>query len=107
MSLFEVLRDRVGLDLIVSANGSGKARCVSPGHHDQDPSMHLYGDHAHCFSCGFHGDVTDVWGAVRGMSGPIEAALDLAREYGVELPEHDPEVRRQVQARRQKEDLYS
>ena len=46
MSLFDFLRDRVGLDLIVSANGSGKACCVSPDHQDEDPSMHLYDDHA-------------------------------------------------------------
>jgi DNA primase len=58
--MFEVLRDRVGLEQIVSANSSDKARCVSPDHHDDNPSMHLYDDHAHCFACGFHGDVTDV-----------------------------------------------
>src|SRR5215210_1072875 len=80
MSLFEVLRDRVRLNLIVSANGSGKARCVAPDHQDEDPSMHLYEDHAHCFACGFHGDVTDVWAAMCGFGKPLEAALDLARE---------------------------
>jgi DNA primase len=68
--------------------------------------MQLYGDHVHCFSCGFHGDVTDIWGAMRGISGAIDAALDLAREYGVELPEQDPEARRQAQERREKENLY-
>jgi len=30
--MFDFLRDQVGLDLIVFANGSGKARCVSPDH---------------------------------------------------------------------------
>ena len=49
MSLFDFVRDQVGLELIVSVNGSGKVRCVSPDHHDEDPSMHLYDDHAHCF----------------------------------------------------------
>jgi DNA primase len=104
MSLFEVLRDRVGLDLIVSANGSGKARCVSPGHHDQDPSMHLYGDHAHCFACGFHCDVTDAWAAMRGFDKPVEAALDLAREFDVQLPEFSEEGRRRAEERRRKEE---
>ena len=74
MSVFEVLRDRVRLDQIVTANGSGKARCVSAGHQDQDPSMHLYDDHVHCFGCGLHGDVTDVWAAMRGLDRPLEAA---------------------------------
>ena len=71
MNMFEVLRDRVRLDLIVSANGSGKARCVSPDHQDEDPSMHLYDDYVHCFACGFHGDVTDVWAAMRGLDRPL------------------------------------
>jgi DNA primase len=104
--MFEVLRDRVGLDLIVSVNGSGKARCVSPGHRDEDPSMHLYDDHAHCFACGFHGDVTDVWAAMRGFDKPLEAALDLAREFAIELPEASPEACQKGRERRDKEDLY-
>jgi DNA primase len=106
MSLFEALRDRVGLELIVSANGSGKARCVSPGHRDEDPSMHLYDDHVHCFACGFHGDVTDVWAAMRGFDKPLEAALDLAGEFGVKLPQASPEARQEARERRDKEDLY-
>src|SRR5829696_2971259 len=104
--MFEDLRDRVGLSLIVSANGSGKAHCVSPDHHDEDPSMHLYDDHAHCFACGFHGDVTDVWAAMRGFDRPVEAALDLAREFGMVLPEASSESCQKARERRSKEDLY-
>jgi len=104
--MFGFLRDRVGLDQIVTANGSGKARCVSSDHQDENPSMHLYDDHAHCFACGFHGDVTDVWAAMRGFDRPLEAALDLAREFGIELPEASPEARQKARERRDKEDLY-
>src|SRR5215207_8880466 len=106
VSMIEVLRDRVGLEQIVSANGSDKARCVSPDHHDEHPSMHLYDDHAHCFACGFHGDVTDVWAAMRGFDKPVEAALDLAGEFGIELPEASPGARQKARERRAKEDLY-
>ena len=106
MSMFEVLRDQVGLDQIVSANGSRKTRCVSPDHHDDNPSMHLYDDHAHCFACGFHGDVTDVWAAMRGFDKPLEAALDLAGEFAIELPEASPEASQKARERRDKEDLY-
>jgi DNA primase len=106
VSMFEVLRDRVGLDQIVSANGSGKALCVSPDHHDDNPSMHLYDDHAHCFAFGFHGDVTDVWAAMRGLDRPLEAALNLAEEFDIELPEANPEARQKARERRGKEDLY-
>src|SRR5829696_3330791 len=106
MSLFDFLRDQVGLDQIVSANGSGKTRCVSPDHHDDNPSMHLYDDHAHCFACGFHGDVTDVWAAMRGFDKPLEAALDLAGEFAIEVPQANPEASQKARERRAKEDLY-
>jgi DNA primase len=106
MILFEVLRDRIGLDQIVSANSSGKARCVSPDHHDDNPSMHLFSDHVCCFSCNFRGDATDVWAALRGFDRPLEAALDLAREFGIELPQANPEACQKARERRDKEDLY-
>jgi DNA primase len=104
--MFDFLRDRIELDQIVSANDSGKARCASPDHQDEHPSMHLYDDHAHCFACGFHGDVTDVWAAMRGFDKPVEASVDLAREFGIELPEVSPEARQKARERRDKEDLY-
>ena len=63
---------------------------MSPDHHDENPPMHLYDDHAHCFACGFHGDVTDVWAAKHDLDRPLEAALDLARQFGIELPEGSP-----------------
>ena len=104
--IFETLRHQVPLTRIVSANGPSKAHCVSRDHPDNDPSMHLYEDHVHCFACGFHGDVTDVWAATRGFDRPIEAALDLAREFGVDLPDIDPEAKRRARERREKEDSY-
>ena len=106
MSIFETLREQIPLDHIIQANGSGKARCVAPGHPDASPSMHIYDDHVHCFSCRFHGDVADVWAAKHGFERTIEAALDLAREFGVELPEMSPEAQRKAQEHRKKEDLY-
>lgn len=35
-----------------------KALCL--WHNEKTPSMHVYGDHFYCFSCGKHGDVIDV-----------------------------------------------
>jgi hypothetical protein len=106
MSIFETLRQRVPLEEIVGAKTGEEARCVTVGHMDSNPSMHNYGDHVHCFPCSFHGDVVDVWAAIRGFDRSIEAALDLAREYDVELPEQDPEAQRRAQERREKEDRY-
>ncbi|HVF02142.1 MAG TPA: toprim domain-containing protein [Rubrobacteraceae bacterium] len=109
VSAFEILRGHVPVEEVVGRHsevGGNKAHCINPDHHDANPSMHLYGEHVHWFACGFHGDVTDVWAAVNGFDRPIEAALDLAREYGVELPEQDPEAKRRAQERREIEDRY-
>jgi DNA primase len=106
MNVFEILREQVALDRVVPANVPTRARCVGPDHPDNLPSMHLYDDHVHCFACGFHGDVTDVWAAMRGFDRPLEAALDLAREFGIELPEPSPEASQKARERRDKEDLY-
>src|SRR5215218_1117076 len=109
VSTFELLRERVSIEEIVGQYcevGGNKARCVNPDHTDNNPSMHIYDDHVHCYSCGFHGDVTDVWATIKAFEGPIQAALDLAREYSVKLPEQDPEAQTRAQKRRDKEDLY-
>ncbi len=92
--------------MIPGMNGHRKISCVSPSHADRTPSMHVYEDHVHCFSCGFHGDVVDVWGVQRGLIRPIEAALDLAREFNVTLPEMSPEARQKAQERRKREASY-
>jgi DNA primase len=106
VNVFEILREQVTLDRVLSTNGCPKARCVAPDHQDNDPSMHVYEDHVYCFSCGFYGDVTDVWATLRGFDRSVEAVLDLAREFDVELPEMSSEARQKAQERREKEDVY-
>jgi DNA primase len=106
VNVFETLREQVPIGGLIERGNGGKAHCVAPEHRDDNPSMHIYDDHVHCFACGFHGDVTDVWAAMRGFGRPIEAALDLAREFGIDLPEAGPEARKQAKERREKEDLY-
>lgn len=99
--VFEVLREEVPMGRLVGTNGHRKALCVN--HSERTPSMHVYDDHVHCFGCGFHADVTGVWAAQREIARPIEAALDLAREFGVRLPEMDEESRRKAEERRELE----
>jgi DNA primase len=106
VSVFEILREQVPLDRLVSANASGKARCVAPDHQDTNPSMHLYDKHVHCYGCGFHGDVVDVWAAMRGFDRPMDAALGLAGEYGIKLPEISSAARKKAEERRNKEEQY-
>jgi DNA primase len=45
-----------------SGRGRWRTLCLAPDHHDEHPSMVVYGDdnHVHCFTCGFHGDVIDL-----------------------------------------------
>lgn len=109
MSIFEGLRDRVSLEEVVgrfSELQGNKALCVAPDHADEDPSMHVYEDHVHCYSCGFHGDVVDVWAAANGYSPGAEAAYELAKEYGVDLPEWTPQEREKFEKRRELENRY-
>jgi DNA primase len=103
MSVFDTLREQVAIEHVLATNGGGKVRCVAPDHEDANPSMHLYGDHVHCYGCGFHGDVVDVWGVQKGIDRPIEAALDLAREFNVRLPEMSEETRQKAQEHRRKQ----
>jgi DNA primase len=105
VSVFETLRQQVPIHQLVEKNG-GKTHCVNPDHGDANPSMQVYEDHVYCFACGFHGDVTDVWAAIKGFDRPIDAALDLACEYGVELSEQSSESKRRARERREMEDQY-
>jgi DNA primase len=109
VSVFEALGEQVSLLEIVGRYcdvRGGKARCVARDHRDANPSMHLYDDHVHCFTCGFHGDVVDVWATIKGLDRPIEAAFDLAQEYGVKLPKMNSEARKSIHAQRAKVELY-
>lgn len=103
--IFGILRERVPIEEVAGARVGEKILC--PVHADGNtPNLHVYDDHAYCFACGFRGDVTDLWAATRNIDSSIEAALDLAREYGVEVPQADPETRRLAAERREKEDNH-
>lgn len=111
MSIFAALRERVDLaeftGRFTELKPSGRTlrgRCPFPDHQDDTPSFHIYPDERfHCYGCRRHGDVTDLWAGTQGIEPGVEAALDLAREYGVELPERDPEAQRKAQERRERE----
>jgi DNA primase len=111
VSLFDLLRDGVDLVELAGRNTdlrfSGRAyvgRCPHPDHEDRSPSFHVYPDRRfHCYGCGWRGDVTDLWAGVNGLGPGIEAALDLARGFGVELPDADPATRKKAEERRQRE----
>lgn len=110
MSVFEAVRDQVDVAQLAGRytqlSRAGKllrGRC--PVHDDSTPSFFVYpDDHFYCFGCTAGGDVVDLWADIRGLQRGIEAALDLAREYGVTLPDRDPDAQKKAEARRRVED---
>src|SRR5215204_3626817 len=94
MDVFETLCKQIDLAELAGRytdlQPSGRAlvgRCPRPDHDDTNPSFHVYpvGKYS-CYGCRSHGDVTDLWAAVKGLRPGMQAALDLAREFGVDLP---------------------
>lgn len=70
------------LDLVVPGFKAGRAfQCLNPNHEDRNPSMRYLArsNTVRCFSCGWHGDVFDVVGAVYGLDGGER----FAKAYGM------------------------
>lgn len=112
MNIFDHIRNRVSLEEIASRSTNLKrsgARLVGccPIHKESTPSFSVYSDgHYRCYGCGSSGDVIDLWGNVQGVRQGIESALDLARAYGIQLPDRDPEEVKKAEERRAKEADY-
>ncbi len=115
MSIFEVIREQVDmvavadrhLDLARSGNAM-KGGCPHPDHADENPSFYVYPDgRFFCHGCRRHGDVVDLWALIKRIKPGIEAALDLASEYEIALPDVDPDLRRKSEAQRTAEDVYA
>ncbi|HEV2913715.1 MAG TPA: CHC2 zinc finger domain-containing protein [Pyrinomonadaceae bacterium] len=112
VSVFETLREQVAIvkvartrTLLKRAGKMMRGKC--PIHKDATPSFFIYDDaRAHCFGCQFHGDVIDLHAALKGLNPGIEAALDLAHEHNIKLPDRDPDAQRKADERRQKEAEY-
>lgn len=75
------------LGILVIPSGTGRERYECPAHPDKHPSgvVYVQEQQAHCFQCGFHGDVFDCVMAFRGLT--LVQAVDFVCGYlGVELP---------------------
>src|SRR5215212_3430501 len=101
---YEILRANIAItDIIEGSRVGEKVDCVF---HEEDnvPDMHVYEDHVHCFACGYHGDVVDVWSKQHSIEAQFEAALDLAKARGIQLPQYSAEQRAAYEARRKAEE---
>jgi DNA primase len=111
VSPFEELRERVDLAELAcrftDLKPSGRAFvgcCPHPDHDDEHPSFYVYDDDKFfCYGCRWRGDVVDLWAATKGLKPGMEAALDLAQEFSVDLPRastkaKEAERRRQLEA---------
>jgi DNA primase len=114
VSIFEELREQVDLaELAARYTDLQPSRralvgcCPNPDHDDEHPSFYVYPDaRFFCYGCRWHGDVTDLWAAMKGLRPGTEAALDLAREYSVDLPTVSAEAKEKAERRRQQEAEY-
>lgn len=59
---------------LIEVNSQGFALCVN--HQDKNPSMYCRNNYVHCFSCGYTGDVIDVYMKVNNV-GFKEAVKEL------------------------------
>jgi DNA primase len=111
MNIFEMLREQIDLAELAGRytdlQTSGRALvgcCPHPDHDDEHPSFYVYPDARFtCYGCRWRGDVTDFHAGVKGLRPGIEAALALAREYGVDLPTASAEAKEKAERRRQLE----
>lgn len=101
------IKDRVDFADLVEETLSLKRRPTAgkpvmvkcPWHHEDTPSMAIYGDGAHCFGCGWHGDIFD-WLQKRDGLDFRRALEELARRAGVDLRPLTPEQQQAIETRR-------
>ncbi len=87
MDIFEIVKENA--DILTAAEMYGlkvrNRQCMCPLHEDKHPSMHIYENNFHCFSCGVHGDVIKLAEILFDMS-PIESAKKIASDFGIIIP---------------------
>jgi DNA primase catalytic core len=90
--IFNIVKEAIAFERYCDDRGlifDGRKKAICPFHDDNNPSFHNYDTHGFCFACGKHADIIDLEAHFKGLS-PWEAALSLANEYSVPLPELSP-----------------
>lgn len=85
MGIFEAVKAEISMMSAAKHYGipikhSSMTNCIF--HNDSHPSMKLYKDHFHCFSCGAHGDVIAFTAQLFGLS-QYDAAKKLVGDFSI------------------------
>lgn len=82
-------------------------KCLNPAHQDEHPSMLYNGADkgkdaytVHCYSCGWYGDIFNLFGALKGAQGFIAQAQCVCEWAGVDSSKLLPHVKRNLKRRR-------
>lgn len=102
----DLIKSRLSCSELLAMHGievSRKNKCRCAFHDDTKPSMQVYDDGYHCFSCGAHGDVIDLAAQLYGVDNP-EAIRITAELAGIAAIDNTREYKRKADAIRQKAD---
>jgi len=94
-NIFKEITERVPFEVVVNYYGiefNHNRKALCPFHDEKTPSFHNFSTHGYCFACGKIADVIDIEACYTGLT-PFEAALSLAKRYGIQLPEFTPKDR--------------
>lgn len=88
-NLFSAVKKKVRMSEIL---GTTDKRILCPLHKQgtSNPAAVIYeepdGDQLHCHSSGCHADVITLYARKKGIGSNLQAALELAEKYGIEVP---------------------
>lgn len=106
MNVFEKLKSVVAVKQVAEYYGLNVSRsnmCNCPFHTDSTPSMKIYDNNYHCFSCGAHGDVIDFTARLFGTS-QIEAAKRINEDFHLGFDVDKPVSGREIKLIRHKKE---
>jgi hypothetical protein len=73
----------------VKRKGKDYSLALCPFHPDSEPSLAIYGDHFHCFGCGWGGDIFAFVMKLFNLSFP-EAVEKVVKDFSLALPQKSP-----------------
>jgi len=88
IDIANMIKDRLSMQEVVERYGFEVNRAhkmLCPFHNDGHPSMHIYSDNFHCFTCGAHGDVISFVQKLYGLDFQ-KAISKIDIDFGLNLP---------------------